>query len=120
RGGRGGRRRGRGGGDPLPGGAADDDRSRRDGRDGAGGADARRGGTGMSDSTGAAVPAYRVWALPGIPEVRAGDDLVKLIAAAATAGGLPGLADGDVLLVTSKIVSKAEGRIVEATDREEA
>ncbi|WP_405742429.1 coenzyme F420-0:L-glutamate ligase [Streptomyces sp. NBC_01525] len=65
-------------------------------------------------------PGYRVWALPGIPEVRPGDDLVKLIAAAATAGGLPGLADGDVLLVTSKIVSKAEGRIVEATDREEA
>ncbi|MGW1838176.1 coenzyme F420-0:L-glutamate ligase [Streptomyces sp. NPDC002067] len=74
----------------------------------------------MNDSTGAAVPAYRVWALPGIPEVRPGDDLVKLIAAAATAGGLPGLADGDILLVTSKIVSKAEGRIVEATDREEA
>lgn len=60
-------------------------------------------------------PAYRVWALPGLPEVRAGDDLAKLIAAAE-----PGLADGDVLLVTSKIVSKAEGRIMEATDRESA
>ncbi|MFF8611767.1 coenzyme F420-0:L-glutamate ligase [Streptomyces sp. NPDC015350] len=60
-------------------------------------------------------PAYRVWALPGMPEVRAGDDLAKLIAAAE-----PGLVDGDVLLVTSKIVSKAEGRIVEATDREAA
>ncbi|WP_330239045.1 coenzyme F420-0:L-glutamate ligase [Streptomyces sp. NBC_00525] len=60
-------------------------------------------------------PSYRVWALPGMPEVRAGDDLAKLIAAAE-----PGLADGDVLLVTSKIVSKAEGRIVEATDREAA
>ncbi|MFF4533311.1 coenzyme F420-0:L-glutamate ligase [Streptomyces sp. NPDC001407] len=66
------------------------------------------------------VPAYRVWALPGIPEVRTGDDLVKLIASAAGAEGLPGLADGDVLLVTSKIVSKAEGRIVRATDREAA
>ncbi|BDM66859.1 coenzyme F420:L-glutamate ligase [Streptomyces nigrescens] len=66
------------------------------------------------------VPAYRVWALPGIGEVRPGDDLVKLIAAAATADGTPQLADGDVLLVTSKIVSKAEGRIVEATDREAA
>ncbi|ARH91505.1 coenzyme F420-0:L-glutamate ligase [Streptomyces sp. MOE7] len=65
-------------------------------------------------------PGYRVWALPGIPEVRPGDDLVKLIAAAATADGPPGLADGDVLLVTSKIVSKAEGRVVEATDREAA
>ncbi|MCD9144606.1 coenzyme F420-0:L-glutamate ligase [Streptomyces albireticuli] len=67
-----------------------------------------------------AAPGYRVWALPGIPEVRPGDDLVKLIAAAATADGLPGLADGDVLLVTSKIVSKAEGRIVEAADRQAA
>ncbi|MBL1090457.1 MULTISPECIES: coenzyme F420-0:L-glutamate ligase [Streptomyces] len=66
------------------------------------------------------VPAYRVRALPGIPEVRPGDDLVKLIAAAATADGMCQLADGDVLLVTSKIVSKAEGRIVEAADREAA
>ncbi|ROQ80500.1 coenzyme F420-0 gamma-glutamyl ligase [Streptomyces sp. CEV 2-1] len=62
-----------------------------------------------------AAPSFRVWALPGMPEVRAGDDLAKLIAATG-----PGLADGDVLLVTSKIVSKAEGRIVEATDREAA
>ncbi|MFJ9247909.1 coenzyme F420-0:L-glutamate ligase [Streptomyces sp. NPDC101776] len=58
---------------------------------------------------------YRVWAVPGMPEVAAGDDLAKLIAAAE-----PGLLDGDVLLVTSKIVSKAEGRIVEAADREAA
>ncbi|GFE24325.1 coenzyme F420-0:L-glutamate ligase [Streptomyces nigrescens] len=66
------------------------------------------------------VPAYRVWALPGVPEVQPGDDLVKLIAAAATAEGMPQLADGDVLLVTSKIVSKAEGRVVGAADREAA
>ncbi|MCC3653578.1 coenzyme F420-0:L-glutamate ligase [Streptomyces sp. S07_1.15] len=65
-------------------------------------------------------PSYRVWALPGIPEVRTGDDLVKLIADAATAPGMPGLAHGDVLLVTSKIVSKAEGRVSEAADREAA
>ncbi|GHD33929.1 coenzyme F420-0:L-glutamate ligase [Streptomyces galbus] len=58
---------------------------------------------------------YRVWAPAGLPEVRPGDDLAKLIAAAE-----PGLADGDVVLVTSKIVSKAEGRIVEAADREAA
>ncbi|MFF3204676.1 coenzyme F420-0:L-glutamate ligase [Streptomyces sp. NPDC002962] len=58
---------------------------------------------------------YRVWAVAGLPEVRPGDDLAKLIAAAE-----PGLADGDVLLVTSKIVSKAEGRIVRADDREAA
>lgn len=58
---------------------------------------------------------YRVRALPGLPEVRPGDDLAKLIVATG-----PGLVDGDVLLVTSKIVSKAEGRIVAATDREAA
>ncbi|MFD5034271.1 coenzyme F420-0:L-glutamate ligase [Streptomyces sp. NPDC058405] len=58
---------------------------------------------------------YRVRALPGLPEVRPGDDLAKLIAAAG-----PELSDGDVLLVTSKIVSKAEGRIIEAADREAA
>ncbi|WP_079134706.1 coenzyme F420-0:L-glutamate ligase [Streptomyces sp. EN16] len=60
-------------------------------------------------------PSFRVWALDGIPEVRAGDDLAKLIAAAE-----PGLVDGDILLVTSKIVSKAEGRILRAADREAA
>ncbi|MEU9122066.1 coenzyme F420-0:L-glutamate ligase [Streptomyces sp. NPDC048506] len=65
-------------------------------------------------------PGYRVWALPGIPEVTPGDDLAKLIAAAATADGVPQLLDGDVLVVTSKIVSKAEGRVVEAVDREAA
>ncbi|NEC67431.1 coenzyme F420-0:L-glutamate ligase [Streptomyces sp. SID9727] len=60
-------------------------------------------------------PSYRVWALSGMPEVRPGDDLAKLIAATG-----PELVDGDVLLVTSKIVSKAEGRIVRAPDREAA
>lgn len=44
-------------------------------------------------------------ALPGIPEVRAGDDLAALIVAAAGR-----LADGDVLVVSHKVVSKAEGR----------
>ncbi|MEU2540451.1 coenzyme F420-0:L-glutamate ligase [Streptomyces iakyrus] len=68
----------------------------------------------MSGETQGAA-AYRVWAPGGIPEVTAGDDLAKLIAAAE-----PGLADGDVLLVTSKIVSKAEGRVVRAADREAA
>ncbi|MDN3265028.1 coenzyme F420-0:L-glutamate ligase [Streptomyces sp. CSDS2] len=58
---------------------------------------------------------YRVWALPGIPEVRPGDDIAKLIASAE-----PGLADGDVVIVTSKIVSKAEGRLTRADDREAA
>ncbi|MCX5533167.1 coenzyme F420-0:L-glutamate ligase [Streptomyces sp. NBC_00006] len=60
-------------------------------------------------------PGFRAWALAGIPEVREGDDIAKLIVAAE-----PGLVDGDVLLVTSKIVSKAEGRVMLADDREAA
>ncbi|MFG2293629.1 coenzyme F420-0:L-glutamate ligase [Streptomyces sp. NPDC048603] len=60
-------------------------------------------------------PSYEVYAVPGIPEVQPGDDLAKLIAAAA-----PDLRDGDVLLVTSKIVSKAEGRILDGDSREAA
>lgn len=50
-------------------------------------------------------------ALDGIPEVTPGADLAGLIADAATASGLA-LADDDVLIVTQKIVSKAEGRLV--------
>ncbi|MYW15315.1 coenzyme F420-0:L-glutamate ligase [Streptomyces sp. SID486] len=60
-------------------------------------------------------PEYRVWAPGGLPEVQPGDDVAKLVAAAE-----PGLADGDVVIVTSKIVSKAEGRVVRAADREAA
>jgi len=52
-------------------------------------------------------------ALPGIPEVRAGVDLAELLLAAA---GM--LADGDVLVVAHKIVSKAEGRTVALDDVE--
>lgn len=51
---------------------------------------------------------YEVLAVTGIGEVRPGDDLAAIITAAA-----PWLADGDVLVVTSKIVSKAEGRLVD-------
>jgi coenzyme F420-0:L-glutamate ligase/coenzyme F420-1:gamma-L-glutamate ligase len=47
--------------------------------------------------------------VPGIGEVRPGDDLADLIADAA-----PWLQDGDVVVVTSKVVSKAEGRLVSA------
>lgn len=43
----------------------------------------------------------------GLPEFRPGDDLAGTIAAAA-----PWLADGDVLVITSKVLSKVEGRIV--------
>src|SRR5919107_410888 len=44
----------------------------------------------------------------GIGDVTAGDDLAELIGNAA-----PWLRDGDILVVTSKIVSKAEGRLVD-------
>jgi coenzyme F420-0:L-glutamate ligase/coenzyme F420-1:gamma-L-glutamate ligase len=60
--------------------------------------------------------------LEGIPEVRPGDDLAAFIAAALGAAGI-GLTDADVLVVTQKVVSKAEGRVVElvsVTPREEA
>jgi coenzyme F420-0:L-glutamate ligase/coenzyme F420-1:gamma-L-glutamate ligase len=57
--------------------------------------------------------------IEGVPEVAPGDDLAGLIAAALDAMGLV-LEDGDILVVTSKIVSKAEGRIVAASDREHA
>lgn len=57
-----------------------------------------------------------VWALEGIPEVRAGDDLAEFILDASHEP----LVDGDILVVTSKIVSKAEGRIMQAEDREAA
>jgi coenzyme F420-0:L-glutamate ligase/coenzyme F420-1:gamma-L-glutamate ligase len=48
------------------------------------------------------------WAPDGFPEVAAGDDLATLLLAAL--GGGADLADGDVVCVTSKVVSKAEGR----------
>ena len=51
-------------------------------------------------------------ALPGIPEVAAGDDLADLIATAAEAADI-GLDEDDVLVVTQKVVSKAEGRLVD-------
>lgn len=50
--------------------------------------------------------------LEGIPEIVPGDDLGQHIAAAAAGGGI-GLADSDLLVVTQKVVSKAEGRVVE-------
>jgi len=48
----------------------------------------------------------------GIGEIRPGDEIAELIATAATAQGTP-LADRDCLVVTQKIVSKAEGRLVQ-------
>ena len=46
----------------------------------------------------------------GLPEIRAGDDLAALIA------GRAELRDRDILVVAHKVVSKAEGRIVDLAD----
>lgn len=72
--------------------------------------------TDSARSSGPTAGPLEIWAIGSIPEIRAGDDLVSIIAAAAGAT----LADGDILVVTSKIVSKAEGRFVQAPDRDEA
>jgi coenzyme F420-0:L-glutamate ligase/coenzyme F420-1:gamma-L-glutamate ligase len=57
--------------------------------------------------------AFEVVGVPGLPEVREGDDIAALIARA-------DLLDGDIVVITSKIVSKAEGRTLVADDREKA
>ncbi len=58
-----------------------------------------------------------VWAPDGLPEIAPGDDLVELLTE--LLGDDP-LVDGDVLVLTSKVVSKAEGRVISADDREQA
>jgi coenzyme F420-0:L-glutamate ligase / coenzyme F420-1:gamma-L-glutamate ligase len=54
--------------------------------------------------------------IEGLPEVRPGDDLGELFAGPLQALGIR---DGDVVAITQKIVSKAEGRLVPGTDRAE-
>src|SRR5262245_50731743 len=53
-----------------------------------------------------------VYTVPGVPVLRAGDDL-PAIAVRALAGAGIDLRDGDVLVVASKAVSRAEGRFVD-------
>jgi coenzyme F420-0:L-glutamate ligase/coenzyme F420-1:gamma-L-glutamate ligase len=55
---------------------------------------------------------FTVTGVTGVPEVKPGDDLAALLRGA-------DLRDGDVLVVTSKVVSKAEGRLVTVTGTEE-
>jgi coenzyme F420-0:L-glutamate ligase/coenzyme F420-1:gamma-L-glutamate ligase len=60
-----------------------------------------------------------MWAPDGLPEFRPGDDLARALADALTADR-HGLVDGDVVVLTSKVLSKTEGRIVPApTDPDE-
>jgi coenzyme F420-0:L-glutamate ligase/coenzyme F420-1:gamma-L-glutamate ligase len=60
-------------------------------------------------------PRYEVIGVTGIPEVRPGDDVARLVAEAAARQETP-LATGDLLVVGQKIVSKAEGRLVRLAD----
>jgi len=57
-------------------------------------------------------PEIRVIGLTGMPEVREGDDISRLVLEAADRQELA-FASGDVLVVTQKVVSKAEGRVVD-------
>ncbi|GAB3614165.1 coenzyme F420-0:L-glutamate ligase [Humibacter ginsengisoli] len=64
------------------------------------------------------------WPVPGIREIVPGDDLAALVGDALEADARErperALQPGDILVVTSKVVSKAEGRVVAAQDREDA
>ena len=62
-------------------------------------------------------PEIRVIGIQGMPEVQQGDDLAALIIDAAQGRGLL-IEPGDVIVVTQKIVSKAEGRVVRLDDIE--
>lgn len=53
---------------------------------------------------------FTVWPLPGLPELREGDDLAALILERVT------LQDGDVVVVAQKAISKVEGRVVRLDD----
>jgi coenzyme F420-0:L-glutamate ligase/coenzyme F420-1:gamma-L-glutamate ligase len=57
-----------------------------------------------------------VFAVPGIPEIVPGDDLAAIVGDALNEQ----LEAGDIVVVSSKIVSKAEGRVIPAADRERA
>jgi coenzyme F420-0:L-glutamate ligase/coenzyme F420-1:gamma-L-glutamate ligase len=70
------------------------------------------------DPAGGPPDGISVHPVPGLPEFSPGDDLAAAIASAA-----PWLTDGDVVVVTSKVVSKVEGRLVRVepgADREAA
>src|SRR5260370_39005542 len=53
----------------------------------------------------------RLFRLPGLPEIRLGDDLAGQIANAARKARIT-LENGDILVIAQKIISKAEGAIV--------
>jgi coenzyme F420-0:L-glutamate ligase/coenzyme F420-1:gamma-L-glutamate ligase len=60
-------------------------------------------------------PRYEVIGVEGLPEIQPGDDVGRLLVDAAIRQGTP-LVAGDLLVVSQKIVSKAEGRLVRLAD----
>lgn len=71
-----------------------------------------------ADSQTGATSRLEVIPVRGVPEVAPGARLGELIARAADSSGSP-LRDGDVLVVTQKIVSKAEGRLVDVATQQD-
>lgn len=69
--------------------------------------------TDVASPAGGLAGRVEVFGVQGIGEVRPGDDIAALL------GGAD-LRDGDILVITSKIVSKAEGRVRQAPDRQAA
>lgn len=59
----------------------------------------------------------RIIPIRGVPEVVTGDDVALLVTTAAGDGTFE---NGDIVVVTQKVVSKAEGRVVPDTDRDSA
>lgn len=65
---------------------------------------------------GSGRPTVSAVAVPGLPEVGPGDDLAAAVADACRSAGVA-LGDDDVVVVASKVVAKAEGRLLAAADR---
>lgn len=64
------------------------------------------------NSTAVCMPQLTLRALPGLPVIQPGDDLGGIVAQGLDEAGIA-LRDGDVLVVTSKVVSRAEDRFVD-------
>jgi coenzyme F420-0:L-glutamate ligase/coenzyme F420-1:gamma-L-glutamate ligase len=61
------------------------------------------------------VPEIRIIGLPGIPEVQPGDDVARLILRAAESATCS-FQPGDIVVITHKVISKSEGRLVDLDD----
>src|SRR5882762_284996 len=64
-----------------------------------------------SPKISAASPGLLLLPIPGIPEIRQGDDLAKCVTGAARRAAIR-FENGDILVIAQKIVSKAEGALV--------